>query len=311
MQHQLFVVYKDVDSVGPLKEKKICFLNGYEDKAPMPNVLFKLDPLFACSNLLVFVEDTIKLLSVMFKDLKEIGDWAMPLETFYERFHVGSNLNASLALVRADEVGKFYDHALKYVTRKENQWTEFCTAKYQLGNFNLRPFVRVATAIEQPQDTSMHPLESINNYIHGKENNMAEQTPNTQKTGFDYREMIKLKVANMIMNSKGKIPLGKLSVLQSFAETGHINLDEVVKANYQEQMLQRIENSDGNLDIEEMMYLQMAEEGDFSVKRIYETRMAAAVMKGFSFDLLDDGETKAPAKKPSKPAAKKTPAKKE
>jgi hypothetical protein len=283
---QLYVIHYQYKKAG------MTFLNGKIDKsAPMHSITFKLKSSQECSHLIVVSDGFVNLMAGIINELKDIPSWAMPLETFKRNYSYRKEMK--LFLLKTDPAAMFdiYRYAFNYLLRKENNWDVHTVELYRLKGFDLVEVFDIMTekVIEtKPED--MIPFEQYN--TQEKDKNMEQQN---NKSGFDFKEMIKLQIANMLMKNKGKIPLSKLTVLQSFAETGHIDIKEVIKANYQEEMLKRIENSNGNLDLEEMMYLQMVEEGDFSAQRIFEARMAASMMKGFGCD-EEEAEEEKPAK---------------
>lgn len=282
---QLYVIHHQYKS-------GMTFLNGKIDKsAPMHNVTFKLKSSQECSHLIVVSDGFVNLMAGIIEELKDIPSWAMPLETFKRNYSYRKEMK--LFLLKTDPAGMFdiYRYAFNYLLRKENNWDVHTVELYRLKGFDLVEVFDIMTKkVIETGSEDMIPFEQYN--TQEKDKNMEQQN---NKSGFDFKEMIKLQIANMLMKNKGKIPLSKLTVLQSFAETGHIDIKEVIKANYQEEMLKRIENSNGNLDLEEMMYLQMVEEGDFSAQRIFEARMAASMMKGFG--CIDEEEVE---EKPAK-----------
>ena len=282
---QLYVIHHQSKS-------GMTFLNGKIDRSvSLHNVTFKLKSSQECSHLIVVSDGFVSLMAGIISDLKDIASWAMPLETFKRNYSYRKEMK--LFLLKTDPAAMFDIHryALTYLLRKENNWDVHTVELYRLKGFDLVEVFDIMTKkVIETGSEDMIPFEQYN--TQEKDKNMEQQN---NKSGFDFKEMIKLQVANMLMKNKGKIPLSKLTVLQSFAETGHIDIKEVIRANYQEEMLKRIENSNGNLDIEEMMYLQMVEEGDFSAQRIFEARMAASMLKGFGGD-DEEAEEEKPAK---------------
>lgn len=279
--NQLFVIYNQN------KTARMTFLNGRIDKSgSMEKAIFKLKSPQECSHLIVVSNEIVNLMAGIITDLKDMPSWAMPLETFKKNY--AYNKGTKLFLLKTNPTALFdiYNLALSYLLRKENSWDVHTIELFKLKRFELEEIFEITT--EEAVETI--PFNQHN--TQEKDNKMEQQ--NNTKPKFDFKEMIKLQIANMLMKNKGNIPLSKLTVLQSFAETGHIDIKEVIKANYQEEMLKRIENSNGNLDLEEMIYLQMVEEGDFSAQRIFEARMAASIMKGFGCS--EEAEEEKPAK---------------
>jgi hypothetical protein len=277
----------------------MTFLNGKIDRsAPMHCVTFKLKTSEDSSHLIVVSDGFVNMMAGLFEDLKDIPTWAMPLETFKRNYSYRKGMKLFLLKISPEGMFDLYKYAFNYLLRKVDNWDVHTVELYRLKHFELVEIFDIMTKKVIEGSGDMIPFEHYN--TQEKDKNMEQQN----KTGFDFKEMVKLQIANMLMKNKGKIPLSKLTVLQSFAETGHIDIKEVIKANYQEEMLQRIENSNGNLDLEEMMYLQMVEEGDFSAQRIFEARMAASMMKGFGC-INEEAEEEKPEKPAKTTTAKK------
>ena len=226
-------------------------------------------------NLAVFTEDYIRLMRAVSNDkrLMDLETWTMPLKTFYRSYNHSKKMKVIFVDACPADIHKVRDEIIRRVTA-DVPWTSYSIETYLLGRYELKE-LQQETIINQSQE----------NQIMSENNNAIEPEKKSKLSG-----IIKYKIADMLLKKKGKMPLAQVAVLESFSKTGHLDLEKIIAAGYQEKMLKRIEKSDGNLDIEELAFLEMAETGEISTEKIMEARLAKSLVDLNGED--DEEETK-------------------
>lgn len=226
-------------------------------------------------NLAVFTEDYIRLLRAISNDkrLMDLETWTMPLKTFYRGYIHSKKMKVILVNACPADIHKIHDEIIRRVTA-DVPWNSYSIETYLLGRYELK---------ELQQEDNIN--QSQENQIMSENNNANEPEKKSKLSG-----IIKYKIADMLLKKKGKMPLAQVAVLESFSKTGHLDLEKIISAGYQEKMLKRIEKSDGNLDIEELAFLEMAETGEISTEKIMEARLAKSLIDLNGED--DEEETK-------------------